>query len=170
MVIVYYMHAMFKIGLGYDFHVLEEGRPLMIGGVKIPFHKGEKAHSDGDVALHAIIDALLGASGIGGDIGELFPPNDSTWKDAPSSKLLSIAWNKIRENGWKLGNIDCVVIMEEPKLTPYREEIIKSISNLLETETHRAFVKFKTHEKTGDIGKGDAIASFVTALLYNENI
>ena len=71
MVIVYYMHAMFKIGLGYDFHVLEEGRPLMIGGVKIPFHKGEKAHSDGDVALHAIIDALLGASGIGGDIGEL---------------------------------------------------------------------------------------------------
>ena len=165
MVIVYYMHAMFKIGLGYDFHVLEEGRPLMIGGVKIPFHKGEKAHSDGDVALHAIIDALLGASGIGGDIGELFPPNDSTWKDAPSSKLLSIAWNKVRENGWKLENIDCVVIIEEPKLTHYREAIIKSISDILHVETNQVFVKFKTHEKTGDIGKGDAVASFVTALV-----
>lgn len=165
MVIVYYMHAMFKIGLGYDFHVLEEGRPLMIGGVKIPFHKGEKAHSDGDVALHAIIDALLGATGIGGDIGELFPPNDSTWKDTPSSKLLSIAWNKIKTNGWKLENIDCIVIIEEPKLTPYREAIIKSISNILHVETNQVFVKFKTHEKTGDIGKGNAVASFVTALV-----
>lgn len=165
MVIVYYMHAMFKIGLGYDFHVLEEGRPLMIGGVKIPFHKGEKAHSDGDVALHAIIDALLGATGIGGDIGELFPPNDITWKDASSSKLLSIAWNKIKTNGWKLENIDCIVIIEEPKLTPYREAIIKSISNILHVETNQVFVKFKTHEKTGDIGKGNAVASFVTALV-----
>ncbi len=157
---------MFKIGLGYDFHVLEEGRPLMIGGVEIPFHKGEKAHSDGDVLLHAIIDALLGASGVGGDIGELFPPSDVAWKGMPSSKLINIAWQKIKLHGWRLGNIDCVVIMEEPKLTPYRKTIIKSISNLLEADDSCVFVKFKTHEKTGDIGKGEAIASFVTALLY----
>jgi len=161
---------MFKIGLGYDFHVLEEGRALMIGGVKIPFHKGEKAHSDGDVLLHAIIDALLGASGVGGDIGELFPPSDVAWKDVPSSKLLCMAWNKITLHGWKLGNIDCVVVIEEPKLMPYRELIVESISSLLETDNSRVFVKFKTHEKTGDIGKGDAVASFVTTLLYKEGI
>lgn len=160
---------MFKIGLGYDFHVLKEGNPLMIGAIEIPFYKGEVAHSDGDVLLHAIIDALLGATGIGGDIGELFPPSDTTWKGASSSKLLSIAWQKIKVTGWKLGNIDCVVIIEEPKLTPYRENIIKSISNILEVTPSQVFVKFKTHEKMGDIGKGDAVASFVTALIYKED-
>ena len=160
---------MFKVGLGYDFHVLKEGRDLMIGGLKIPFHKGEEAHSDGDVLLHAIIDALLGASGIGGDIGELFPPNDKTWKDAPSSKLLSIAWDKIKTNGWRLGNIDCVVIIEEPKLTPHRESIIRSIATLLEADFSQVFVKFKTHEKTGEIGSGNGVASFVTVLIQKEN-
>jgi len=156
---------MFKIGLGYDFHVLKEEYPLMIGGVRIPFHKGEKAHSDGDVLLHAIIDALLGASGIGCDIGELFPPSDMEWKNAPSSKLLAIAWDKIKVNGWNLENIDCVVIIEEPKLTPYRKAIIKSISDILQVDDSRVFVKFKTHEKTGDIGTGNAVASLATALL-----
>ena len=161
---------MFKIGLGYDFHILKEGRPLIIGSVEIPFNKGEMAHSDGDVLLHAIIDALLGASGIGGDIGELFPPSDMSWKDAPSSKLLSIAWQKIKREGYKLGNIDSVVIIEEPKLTPYREKITKSISDILEVNSSQVFVKFKTHEKVGDIGKGEAVASFVTALLYKEEV
>lgn len=142
----------------------------MIGGVEIPFNKGEEAHSDGDVLLHAIIDALLGASGIGGDIGELFPPSDETWKNACSSKLLSIAWNKIRLDGWKLGNIDCVVIIEKPKLTPYRESIIKSICEIIEIKTSQVSVKFKTHEKMGDIGKGEAVASFVTALLCKEDV
>lgn len=161
---------MFKIGLGYDFHVLELGQALMIGGIKIPFIKGERAYSDGDVLLHAIIDALLGASGIGSDIGELFPSSDLTWKNEASSKLLCIAWNKIKANGWKLGNIDCVVVIEEPKLTPYRKTIIKSISDILEVENSQVFVKFKTHERTGDIGKGEAVASFVTALLYKEDV
>ena len=161
---------MIRIGLGYDFHVLKEGRSLMIGGINIPFHKGEEAHSDGDVLLHAIIDALLGASGVGGDIGELFPPSDMTWKNMLSSKLLTIAWNKIKTHGWKLGNIDCVVIIEEPKLSPYRGSIIRFIATLLETDSSNVFVKFKTHEKTGDIGKGDAVASMVTALLYREDV
>ncbi|MGP1415041.1 MAG: 2-C-methyl-D-erythritol 2,4-cyclodiphosphate synthase [Treponema sp.] len=161
---------MFKIGLGYDFHILEEGRSLMIGGLKVPFHKGEKAHSDGDVLLHAIIDSLIGASGIGVDIGELFPSNAQTWKDASSSKLLSIVWQKIKPLGYEIGNIDSVVIIEEPKLTLHREAIIKSICDILEVDKTQVSVKFKTHEKTGEIGQGEAIASFVTSLLYTKDV
>ena len=155
---------MFKIGFGYDFHRLKTGRALMLGGFHVPYEKGEDAHSDGDVLLHAITDALLGAEGRT-DLGTLFPPSDASLKDAPSSRLLSIAWQKIRANGWKLENIDCVVIMEKPKLNPYRDEIISSIAHILRVETERIFVKFKTHEGIGELGSGDAIASMVTALL-----
>ena len=122
---------MFKIGVGYDFHVLKEGRPLMLGGVHIPYEKGEDAHSDGDVLLHAIIDALLGADGLI-DLGEMFPPKDAKWKNAPSSLLLQIAWQKVKERGWRIENIDAVVIIEEPKLNPYRKDIITSIAKILE--------------------------------------
>ena len=151
---------MLKIGLGYDFHLLVEDRPLMLGGFNVPFNKGEKAHSDGDVLLHAITDALLGAHG----------KSDAKWKGASSATLLDIAWQKVKEDGWHLVNIDCVVVMQEPKLNPYRKSIIKSIANILMVNDESVFVKFKTHERTGDIGKGDAIASFVTALISNERI
>ena len=159
---------MLKIGLGYDFHLLIKDRPLMLGGVHVPFDKGEKAHSDGDVLLHAITDALLGAHGKT-DLGELFPPSDLKWKDASSVELLDIAWQKVKEDGWHLVNLDCVVVMEEPKLNPYRKSIIESIANILKVDEKRVFVKFKTHEHTGDIGKGDAIASFVTTLISNDS-
>ena len=155
---------MLKIGLGYDFHTLKEGRPLMLGGVHIPFEKGEMAHSDGDVLLHAIIDALLGASGIA-DIGELFPPSEAKWKDISSSILLNMAWQKVLKEGWKLENIDSIIIIEKPKLKLYREKIISSIANILNVEEEKIFVKFKTHEKMGDIGQGKAVSSMATALI-----
>ena len=122
-----------RTGLGYDLHRLVRGKRLMMGGVHIPFKKGEKAHSDGDVLLHAITDALLGACGMG-DIGEFFPPNDKKWKDANSAELLSTVWEIISEAGWKIQNIDCVIIIEEPKILPFREEIRKSIASILKIE------------------------------------
>lgn len=155
---------MFKIGIGYDFHLLKEKRPLMLGGIHIPYSKGEEAHSDGDVLLHAIIDALLGADGLL-DLGEMFPPKDTKWKDSSSSHLLQIAWEKISKRGWHVENIDSVVIIEEPKLNSYRKNIIASIASLLEIKSERVFVKFKTHEKMGEIGRGEAVASTAIALI-----
>ncbi len=159
--------SMLKIGCGYDFHILKEGRALMLGGVHIPFEKGEVAHSDGDVLLHAIADALLGAEGLQ-DLGELFPPEDEKWKDASSAKLLGCVWEKIKKNGWQIENIDCVVIIQSPKLNPYRASIIDSVSHILNIERERVFVKFKTHERVGEIGRGEAAACIVNALLKKD--
>ena len=104
---------MIRTGLGYDLHQLVEGRKLWLGGIEIPFEKGEKAHSDGDVLLHAITDALLGACGKG-DIGSYFPPEDPKWKDAKSTELLKTVWNDITSDGWKLENLDCVDVVNTP--------------------------------------------------------
>ena len=114
--------------------------------------------------LHAITDALLGAEGET-DLDSLFPPSDASLKDFTSSLFLSTAWKKITENGWKLENIDCVVIMEKPKLNPYRDAIIASIAGILSAEKERIFVKFKTHEALGELGNSNAVASMVTALI-----
>lgn len=153
---------MIHTGLGYDMHRLVEGRKLFLGGVQIPFEKGEDGHSDGDVLLHAVTDALLGASGLG-DIGSFFPPEEAKWKDADSKVLLKTVWNKITEKGWKLENLDCVVKLEKPKFLPYREEVIKSISNILEVPEDSVFVKAKTYEKTGNWE--NQIEAFATCLL-----
>ena len=114
---------MIHTGIGYDLHKLVAGRKLIIGGVEIPFEKGEDGHSDGDVLLHAITDALLGAAGLG-DIGSFFPSDDEKWKDADSRMLLKTVWEKITEKGWKLENLDCVIKIEKPKFLPYREKVI----------------------------------------------
>ena len=159
---------MIRIGLGYDLHRLTEGRKLILGGVQIPFEKGEDGHSDGDVLLHAITDALLGAAGLS-DIGELFPPSDEKWKGADSKELLNYSWNLVKENGYKLGNLDCVIAMEKPKLLPFRKEIINSIAQILEVEENQIFVKAKTGEKLGEIGNGLAVAVWATCLLYQNN-
>lgn len=140
---------MIHTGLGYDMHRLVEGRKLFLGGVEIPFEKGEDGHSDGDVLLHAITDALLGASGLG-DIGSFFPPEEAKWKDADSKVLLKTVWNKITEKGWNLENLDCVIKLEKPKFLPYREAVIKSIADVLGTDSDSVFVKAKTYEKTGN--------------------
>ncbi|MEL3912898.1 2-C-methyl-D-erythritol 2,4-cyclodiphosphate synthase [Treponema pedis] len=153
-----------RTGLGYDLHKLVRGRKLMLGGVHIPFKKGEAAHSDGDVLLHAVTDSLLGASGMG-DIGEFFPPEDKTWKNADSAELLKIVREKINGAGWKIENIDCVILIEKPKILPYREIIRESIADILKIKKDSVFVKAKTGEGLGIIGRGRAVASFVSSLL-----
>ena len=159
---------MMRIGLGYDLHRLVENRKLILGGINIPFEKGEDGHSDGDVLLHAITDALLGAAGLS-DIGELFPPSDTKWKNADSRELLKYSWNLVKEKGYQLGNLDCVIAIEKPKILPYRKDIIKSIATILEVEESQVFVKAKTGEKLGVIGNGLAVAVWATCLLCQNN-
>lgn len=153
-----------RTGLGYDIHRLVENRKLIIGGVEFPFEKGEDGHSDGDALLHAITDALLGASGMG-DIGSFFPPEEAKWKDADSKELLKTVWNEVKKAGWQIENIDCVVKLEKPKFLPRRNEVINSIAKVLEVENSRVFVKAKTGEKMDSVGSGNAIEAWVTCLL-----
>lgn len=155
---------MIRIGLGYDLHTLVENRPLMLGGVHIPFEKGEAGHSDGDVLLHALADALLGAACLG-DIGELFPPNDPRWKNADSRMLLQTVWNQVKEAGWSIENIDSVIAIQKPKILPYREAIRQSIADILAVSVDQIFVKAKTGEGVGVIGSGTAAAVWCTCLL-----
>ena len=153
-----------RTGLGYDLHRLTAGRKLVIGGIDIPFEKGEDGHSDGDALLHAITDALLGASGLG-DIGSFFPPEEAQWKDADSSVLLQTVWKKIQAEGWKLNNLDCVIKLEKPKFLPYRNQVISSVAETLGVSTEQVFVKAKTGEKLGSVGNGEAIEVWCSCIL-----
>ena len=153
-----------RVGLGYDIHRLIEGRRLLLGGVELPFEKGEDGHSDGDVLYHAITDAILGASGLG-DIGSFFPPEDMKWKDADSSELLKTVMQKVREAGWHIENIDCVVKLEKPKFIPYRQQVIESIARTLDVAPDQVFVKAKTGEKLPPVGTSDAVEATVVCLL-----
>ena len=155
---------MIRVGLGYDLHRLVEGRKLFLGGVEFDFSKGEDGHSDGDVLLHAVTDALLGASGLG-DIGSYFPPEDEKWKDADSKLLLQKVWNDVRNEGWKIVNIDCVIKLEKPKFLPKRQEVINSIAKILEIESSNVFVKAKTGEKLPPIGTSQAVEAEAVCLL-----
>ncbi len=155
---------MIRVGLGYDKHILREGRRLILGGVVIPFEKGELGHSDGDVLLHAITDALLGAGGLG-DIGSYFPPEESKWKDADSSELLKKCWSDVRSEGFSLGNIDCVIALEKPKFLPYRDEVRSSIARILGCQKEQVFIKAKTGEKLGDVGEGRCVEAWCVCLL-----
>lgn len=155
---------MIKVGLGYDLHRLIEGRRLIIGGIEIPFEKGEDGHSDGDVLLHAITDAILGASGLG-DIGSFFPPEDAKWKDADSAVLLKKVLEKVYKEGWKVENIDCVIKLEKPKFIPYRQEVIDSIASILDISADCVFVKAKTGEKLPPIGTSEAIEAECVCLI-----
>lgn len=155
---------MIRVGLGYDLHRLVEGRKLFLGGVEFDFSKGEQGHSDGDVLLHAVTDALLGASGLG-DIGSYFPPEDEKWKDADSKLLLQKVWNDVRNEGWKIVNIDCVIKLEKPKFLPKRQKVINSIAQILEIESSNVFVKAKTGEKLPPIGTSQAVEAEAVCLL-----
>ena len=155
---------MIRVGLGYDLHKLVEGRKLLLGGVEFDFYKGEEGHSDCDVLLHAITDALLGASGLG-DIGSYFPPEDEKWKDADSKVLLKKVWEDIHNTGWNIINIDCVIKLEKPKFLPKRQDVINSIAQILEIESTNVFVKAKTGEKLPPIGTSQAVEAEVVCLL-----
>ena len=153
-----------RIGFGRDIHRLTAGRKFILGGVEIPFEKGELGHSDGDVLTHAITDALLGAAGLG-DIGELYPPRDPAFKDADSLELLKNAWHLVKNAGWTLVNLDSIVSCEKPKLLPHRLSICRCLAQALEVDPGRIFVKGKTNEGLGPLGTGEAVEALAVCLL-----
>ncbi|MBM7580744.1 2-C-methyl-D-erythritol 2,4-cyclodiphosphate synthase [Jeotgalibacillus terrae] len=155
---------MFRIGQGYDVHQLAENRPLIIGGVTIPYEKGLLGHSDADVLLHVVADAALGAIGEG-DIGKHFPDTDPEFKDADSKKLLQHVWGIVRENGYRLGNIDCTIIAQKPKMAPHISDMRKVIAELLEASEGQVNVKATTTEQLGFEGRGEGIAAQAVILL-----
>lgn len=155
---------MFRIGQGFDVHQLTEGRPLIIGGITIPYEKGLLGHSDADVLLHTVADACLGAIGEG-DIGRHFPDTDEAFKDADSAKLLTHVWELVKEKGYTLGNIDCTIIAQKPKMAPYIGAMQERIAELLEADKSQVNVKATTTEKLGFPGRGEGIASQAAVLL-----
>ena len=158
---------MIRVGLGYDLHRLVSGRRLILGGVEFEFEKGEDGHSDGDVLLHAITDALLGASGLG-DIGSYFPPEDMKWKDADSAELLRTVMKDIKAAGWTIENLDCVIKLEKPKFLPKRQMVIDSIAAILGIKSEQVFVKAKTGEKLPPVGTSEAVEAYVVCLLSKD--
>lgn len=159
---------MFRIGQGFDVHQLTEGRPLIIGGITIPYEKGLLGHSDADVLLHTVADAVLGAIGEG-DIGRHFPDTDPSFKDADSAKLLAHVWGIVKEKGYELVNADCTIIAQKPKMAPYIGQMRERIANLLEATPEQINVKATTTEKLGFTGRGEGIASQAVVLLKKVN-
>ncbi|MGE6379704.1 2-C-methyl-D-erythritol 2,4-cyclodiphosphate synthase [Peribacillus muralis] len=159
---------MFRIGQGYDVHQLVEGRPLIIGGITIPYEKGLLGHSDADVLLHTVADACLGAIGAG-DIGKHFPDTDPEFKDADSAKLLRHIWAIVKKEGYSLGNADCTIIAQSPKMAPHIEDIRVRIADLLDTTVDRINVKATTTEKLGFTGRSEGIAAQAVVLLVKSN-
>lgn len=159
---------MFRIGQGFDVHQLTEGRPLIIGGIEIPYEKGLMGHSDADVLLHTVADACLGAIGEG-DIGRHFPDTDPAFKDADSAKLLEHVWKLVKDKGYELVNADCTIIAQMPKMAPYVGQMRERIAQLLEAPIESINVKATTTEKLGFTGRGEGIASQVAVLLQKKN-
>ncbi|GEN35270.1 2-C-methyl-D-erythritol 2,4-cyclodiphosphate synthase [Aneurinibacillus danicus] len=155
---------MIRVGQGFDVHQLVEGRKLIIGGVEIPYEKGLLGHSDADVLLHAITDAILGALGFG-DIGKHFPDTDAAFKDADSQVLLRDVWKLVKEKGYTIGNVDATIIAQRPKMAPHIEQMRETIAACVETETERINVKATTTEKLGFTGRGEGIAAMAVVLL-----
>jgi 2-C-methyl-D-erythritol 2,4-cyclodiphosphate synthase len=153
-----------RTGIGYDLHRLAEGRPLIVGGVTVPFEKGPVGHSDGDVLAHAMCDALFGAAGLG-DIGSHFPDSDPKWKGANSLLFLEHARKLLDEKQLKIEHIDAVVILERPKLGPHFPKMREALAKSLDVTLGRIHLKAKTNEGVDAIGRGEAIAAYVVATL-----
>ncbi|MEF2248548.1 MULTISPECIES: 2-C-methyl-D-erythritol 2,4-cyclodiphosphate synthase [unclassified Paenibacillus] len=149
---------MIRVGTGFDVHQLVEGRPCIIGGVTIPYEKGLLGHSDADVLLHAVTDAVLGAVGLG-DIGTHFPDTDMAYKDADSLKLLEDVWALIEQKGYRLGNIDCTIMAQRPKMLPYIPQMRAVIAKALKADESQVNVKATTTEQLGFVGRGEGIAA-----------
>jgi len=149
---------MIRVGQGFDVHQLVEGRPCIIGGVAIPYEKGLLGHSDADVLLHAVTDAILGALGLG-DIGKHFPDTDPAFKDADSLKLLLHVWGIAKERGYRLGNIDSTIIAQKPKMAPYIPQMAEVIARALDADLEQVNVKATTTEQLGFTGRGEGIAA-----------
>lgn len=158
---------MFRIGQGFDVHQFAEGRPLILGGITIPYEKGLLGHSDADVLLHTISDACLGAVGEG-DIGKHFPDTDPAFKNADSAVLMQQVWEIVKEKGYSLGNVDCTIIAQMPKMAPYIETMRARIAELLEADVEQVNVKATTTEKLGFTGREEGIAAQAAVLLIKK--
>lgn len=156
--------AGYRIGIGTDIHRVVEGRKLMLCGIYVPYPAGLAGHSDGDVGLHAVIDALLGATGMG-DIGTLFPDTDPAFKDVDSKELLFAVKERLEEKKWEVVNVDLTIHTEEPNLGPFKGQMKRCIAGLLGIDFNAVNVKAKTNEGLGEIGAGEAMAATATALL-----
>ncbi len=156
-----------RVGLGYDVHRLVEGRALILGGVQIPYEKGLLGHSDADVLLHAVMDALLGAAALG-DIGKHFPDTEAAYKGISSLKLLEHVGALIKNNGYAIENIDATIIAQRPKMAPHIEEMVKNIALVLGLKTDQVNVKATTEEGLGFTGSGEGIASNAICSLYKK--
>ncbi|WP_297457464.1 2-C-methyl-D-erythritol 2,4-cyclodiphosphate synthase [Ferrovum sp.] len=153
-----------RIGQGFDVHALVPGRPLILGGVTLPFERGLEGHSDADVLLHAICDALLGAAGLG-DIGHHFPDSDPGWKNADSRVLLRHVYQRVKERGYRLGNLDATLILQAPKVAPYLAQMLDHLAADLETPRDQLNLKATTTEKLGFTGRGEGVAAQAVCLL-----
>ena len=153
-----------RIGHGYDVHRLVEGRPLILGGVEIPYEQGLLGHSDADVLLHAVSDALLGAAGLG-DIGKHFPDTDPQYKGADSLKLLEVVAARVKESGYKVSNVDVTMIAQRPKLRPHIETMEQNIAKAIGVDANRVNVKATTEEKLGFTGTGEGMSCHAVCLL-----
>jgi len=153
-----------RIGIGYDLHRLRKGRKLILGGVEIPYPKGLFGHSDADVLLHAIADALLGAANLG-DIGKHFPDTDPKYKNISSKIILEKVYRLVRKKGYKIENVDSVIIAEEPRLAPYIPQMKRNTSWVLKIKPDEISIKAKTNEKLGYLGQKQAISAYAVVLL-----
>ena len=153
-----------RVGIGHDTHRLGPGGPLRLGGVDIPHDRELIGHSDADVLLHAAIDALLGAAALG-DVGQMFPDTDPANRGRDSAEMLQEALRAVARAGWRIGNVDCIVFAQRPKLAPHREAICRRLAAILEVEPDRIGLKAKTGEQIGEIGREEAIAAQCVALL-----
>lgn len=159
---------MIRVGIGYDSHQLVEGRPLIVGGVEIPFEKGLLGHSDGDVLLHAIGDAVCGAAGLP-DIGRMFPDTDPAWKGADSWHLLHGIGERARQAGWEIGNVDAVLIAQRPKISSYISAMCERVAAALVTLPSNINIRGKTAENLGPIGAGKGMEAHAVCLLQTVN-
>lgn len=148
----------FRVGFGYDSHRFALDRPLVIGGIRVPFDKGLAAHSDGDVLIHSICDALLGAAALK-DIGTHFPDNDAAFENIDSKILLAKVVGLIEERGWHINNVDCTLILEQPKMKPHIDAMTQALKDILHIDEDRLSIKAKTNEKMGFTGQGEGIAA-----------
>jgi len=155
-----------RMGIGFDAHSLQNGRKLFLGGVKIPFKRGLAGHSDADVLLHAITDALLGAAGLG-DMGTYFPSSDEKFKDVSSVHLLREAVRMVVQEKFRINNVDTVIVAQEPKLAPYLSEMKKAISDALEVDPGSVNVKVKTTDGLGFLGRKEGIAAYAIATIIS---
>ncbi|MCS6790150.1 MAG: 2-C-methyl-D-erythritol 2,4-cyclodiphosphate synthase [Bacteroidia bacterium] len=158
------MSSQIRIGLGYDIHKYTPTRPLKIGGVEIPYAQGLDGHSDADVLLHALCDALLGALGWG-DIGQLFPPGDPRYAGADSRELVKEIFEKVEKAGWQVVNVDSVIIAQKPRLSPYYQAMRDSIASLLKVSPEVVSIKATTPEKMGALGREEGMAAYCVVLL-----